>query len=625
MPRNEDGTPQRFANPFDSWAQLQNDGGNTVPGRSNNCADCSRSFLESWFGNPQVSAPRTPDTDKDGKPDTWSPERASNENQIRWSGAKHSYAGEGKDPNTAARIANDLLKAGHGSAAIVQVNWPKPNGGGHAFNAVNYHGKIVWIDTQTGQVSHDPIHISKATHAFYIPLDANRQPLHADKAVAKPDSAPTNQAQPKSDALPSEQAESNSENSSTPHADSATDGATTSQADAAKDGSPGDPADTKHAATSDVPPVDKTSVDPDTPLTHQATSNPEHAPTDRQQSAAATGDRQSTPTNRGADLSQHLADALRHDQNPLIYGKGTPDAPDSPNAPSTTQDSPERHGANDAHVDHPSRTSDADADAPTVDASTAQDASRTPDHEADEHRAPEEPGSTQADEASDRSSIAERRSQAESLLGPTISRVVDLDSWVAFHEKKADAEFEQTIYEMHEARRLLDENPDHVLHAALELTAPTSTSNAALPEFDLGLSEPNGPIIRRVEVTTVESPIERPANIANAVAHGFKKVETREKAGFPLPRPLEVGIYLKVKAELKVTKGLTTERSADGTVKLSRPDGTVFRVRNLFDDITENLNGTHRASRLDRIVLSDPDMGVLAEYVNNGDSWERIR
>ncbi|MGW5661982.1 toxin glutamine deamidase domain-containing protein [Streptomyces sp. NPDC003758] len=183
VPHNEDGTPQRFPDPFGHWSQLQNDGGNTVPGRSNNCADCSRSFLETWYGNPQVSAPRTLDTDEHGNPDVWSPENNANDNQIRWTGAAHTYAGPGGDPDTANNIANTLQQAGHGSAAIVQVDWP--GGGGHAFNAVNHHGNIVWIDTQTGQVSHDPIHIDNAEHVWHIPLDADRNPIDTSQPHAK--------------------------------------------------------------------------------------------------------------------------------------------------------------------------------------------------------------------------------------------------------------------------------------------------------------------------------------------------------------------------------------------------------------------------------------------------------
>jgi len=176
VPHHPDGTPQRFPDPFGHWSQLQNDGGNLVPGRSNNCADCSRSFLETWYGNPQVSAPRTLDVDAHGNLDPWSPEHNANDNQIRWSGAPHTYAGPGNDPNTPNRIAWDLQQAGHGAAAIVQVDWP--NGGGHAFNAVNHHGNIIWIDTQSGEVSHQPLHIGKAEHVWHIPLDADRNPIH---------------------------------------------------------------------------------------------------------------------------------------------------------------------------------------------------------------------------------------------------------------------------------------------------------------------------------------------------------------------------------------------------------------------------------------------------------------
>ncbi|MBT2413087.1 hypothetical protein J7I94_21415 [Streptomyces sp. ISL-12] len=183
VPHNEDGTPQRFPDPFGPWTGLQNDGGPTVPGRSNNCADCSRSFLETWYGNPQVSAPRTPDTDPNGNPDTWSPETDANDNQIRWTGSTHTYAGPGGDPGTAAAIADTLQQAGPGSAAIVQVDWP--GGGGHAYNAVNHNGTIVWIDTQSGQVSHQPLHIDQAAHVWHIPLDPDRNPIDTTQPEAQ--------------------------------------------------------------------------------------------------------------------------------------------------------------------------------------------------------------------------------------------------------------------------------------------------------------------------------------------------------------------------------------------------------------------------------------------------------
>ncbi|MGD6740889.1 toxin glutamine deamidase domain-containing protein [Streptomyces sp. BH106] len=173
-PRNPDGTPQVFADPRQgNWAALQNDGGPGVPGRSNNCADCTRSFLETWFGRPTVSAPRTLDRNPDGSLNRFSAERDSVENQERWAGAPSTYAGD-DHPSPYARISHELTQAGHGSAAMIAVNWP--GGGGHAFAAVNHNGQVLFVDPQTGVVSENPIHLG-AKEVFYTPLDADRNPI----------------------------------------------------------------------------------------------------------------------------------------------------------------------------------------------------------------------------------------------------------------------------------------------------------------------------------------------------------------------------------------------------------------------------------------------------------------
>ncbi len=181
VPRNPDGVPERFPDPFGEWSLLQNGSGNETPGRSNNSADCSRSFLETWYGNPQVSAPRTLDLDEHGRPDPWTSEDDANENQVRWAGAPHTYAGTGDDPDTAGRIEQDLLRSGHGAAALVQVDWP--GGGGHAFNAVNHGGSVVWVDAQSADVGHEPLHIADAEHVWHLPMDPEGRPLYA----ARPD------------------------------------------------------------------------------------------------------------------------------------------------------------------------------------------------------------------------------------------------------------------------------------------------------------------------------------------------------------------------------------------------------------------------------------------------------
>ncbi|MFJ9418402.1 toxin glutamine deamidase domain-containing protein [Streptomyces sp. NPDC101227] len=171
VPRHPDGTPVRHPDPFQSWAQLQNDGGLVIPGRSNNCVDCSRSFLETWFGNPQVSAPRTWDTNPDGTPDRRSGERGGIANINRWANTPLRHSGGTTDGY--ARVAQDLQNAGHGAGSIIVVEWP--DGSSHAFNAVNHNGKVVWVDTQSGMVSEQPIH-TQGTKVWHLTLDANRQP-----------------------------------------------------------------------------------------------------------------------------------------------------------------------------------------------------------------------------------------------------------------------------------------------------------------------------------------------------------------------------------------------------------------------------------------------------------------
>ncbi|GAA2713082.1 MULTISPECIES: toxin glutamine deamidase domain-containing protein [Streptomyces] len=177
VPRDAAGNFQRFPDPTDHWAQLQNDGGMSVPGRSNNCADCLRSFLETWYGNPQVSAPRTWDMLPDGTLDRMSAERNSTANIERWAGASYHY--EGKGP-AYEQLAQRLRASGHGSAAAIAVAWPAPEGGvaatGHAFTAVNHHGRILWVDTQAKLVSDVPIH-TNAAGVWSIVMDANRKPV----------------------------------------------------------------------------------------------------------------------------------------------------------------------------------------------------------------------------------------------------------------------------------------------------------------------------------------------------------------------------------------------------------------------------------------------------------------
>ncbi|MER6842685.1 toxin glutamine deamidase domain-containing protein [Streptomyces platensis] len=295
-PRNPDGTPQVYADPRQgNWAGLQNDGGVGVPGRSNNCADCTRSFLETWFGRPTVSAPRTLDLNADGSLNTYSAERDSVDNQARWAGAPSTYAGK-DHPNPYARIAYELSQAGHGSAAVIGVNWP--GGGGHAFAAVNHNGQVLFVDAQTGVVSENPIHLG-AQEVFYTPLDANRNPITPYfLAPSTPQPSPQNTPDTNTNTNTNSGPDSSTD-SSTPDAQSDGPSPTspspeqsTGEAPSDNDGSPAEQNENTSADTQATPDTDTTESNPDQESNDQVseTSPDPDSTTDRDSEAAQDPD-----------------------------------------------------------------------------------------------------------------------------------------------------------------------------------------------------------------------------------------------------------------------------------------------------------------------------------------------
>ncbi|CAG6397277.1 toxin glutamine deamidase domain-containing protein [Streptomyces cocklensis] len=183
VPRNHDGSFQRYPDPRGPWTGLQNDGGTQVAGRSNNCADNVRAALETWYGNPQVAAARTLSRAADGTLDVLSAERFGVENGNVWGGTAFGYTGPG--PAAYERVADEVRGAGHGSSAFVHVEWPPTADGvrtSHVFTALNHGGEVFWFDPQAGIVSTDPIHAA-ARHVFHYVLDADRRPVTRRPAV----------------------------------------------------------------------------------------------------------------------------------------------------------------------------------------------------------------------------------------------------------------------------------------------------------------------------------------------------------------------------------------------------------------------------------------------------------
>ncbi|MFF9479256.1 toxin glutamine deamidase domain-containing protein [Streptomyces sp. NPDC014733] len=311
-PRNPDGTPQVYADPRQgNWAGLQNDGGPGVPGRSNNCADCTRSFLETWFGRPTVSAPRTLDLNPDGSLNRYSAEHDSVENQARWAGAPSTYAGK-DHPNPYARIAHELSQAGHGSAAVIGVNWP--GGGGHAFAAVNHNGTVLFVDAQTGVVSENPIHLG-AQEVFYTPLDAHRNPI-------------TPYFLTPSTPQPSTQHTPDTDNSS--GADSSADPSTTP---------------TPSEGPSRTSPSAGPATEPSTRQPTDETPSPDGSAAEQNTNTPSTDTAPpSTPPDPDV-TSPRTPEAGEHDGRPMSDPQNTQDTPDTRDTPNTTPDS--RNAEND--------------------------------------------------------------------------------------------------------------------------------------------------------------------------------------------------------------------------------------------------------------------------------------
>ncbi|WP_406217960.1 toxin glutamine deamidase domain-containing protein [Streptomyces decoyicus] len=172
IPRDENGEPQRHPDPdHGNWLTSLNDPGPDTPGRNNNCVDAALAAADTYSGNPTAAAHRTPDTHPDGTPS----DRGENNGRDRIEntlGTRFHDYGNGND--AFHRLENDLRNTGHGSQAVIVTQ--DRNGRAHAWNVVNHHGKITYLDAQTGQRSNTPLHDgTNGVHA--IPLDPNRHPL----------------------------------------------------------------------------------------------------------------------------------------------------------------------------------------------------------------------------------------------------------------------------------------------------------------------------------------------------------------------------------------------------------------------------------------------------------------
>ncbi|MDR1394380.1 MAG: hypothetical protein LBJ62_10560 [Bifidobacteriaceae bacterium] len=97
-----------------------------------NCADCARCFESTWRGQAYEAGGNLADGEPIERMEQWANEE--------WTETSPSD------------VAEALEMGGPGSSAIVGTTWEGPEAGGHAYNAVNYEGRIETVDPQSGEV-----------------------------------------------------------------------------------------------------------------------------------------------------------------------------------------------------------------------------------------------------------------------------------------------------------------------------------------------------------------------------------------------------------------------------------------------------------------------------------------
>ncbi|GLL07552.1 toxin glutamine deamidase domain-containing protein [Dactylosporangium matsuzakiense] len=168
FPRDEHGNPLRQPDVRrGDFAHEYNDGGHKVPGRNNNCGEVSMATLANHRGEPTVAGSMR-DPLAGG-------EHGAADRISRWTGGQWEM--QGGDVRGFDGVERQLRAAGPGSGSIVVVKW-SDSAEGHAFNALNIHGDVVWVDMQRGLISDDgPIYHDNVAGVWSITVDAHGNPL----------------------------------------------------------------------------------------------------------------------------------------------------------------------------------------------------------------------------------------------------------------------------------------------------------------------------------------------------------------------------------------------------------------------------------------------------------------
>ncbi|MFH8381085.1 toxin glutamine deamidase domain-containing protein [Kitasatospora sp. NPDC018058] len=166
VPRDEDDLPDRHPDPaVGGWTEAVNAGGYRDPGRANNSLEIALSAVDTYTGRPTCAAPRIPTEGDAG-------ERGGRDRAERELGAPFRDLGDGGQAFN--RLAAELRRAGHGAQAVLLTldAYGRP----HAWNAVNHHNAVTYLDHQLARHGTAPLH--PATQGLWaIALTSEGRPL----------------------------------------------------------------------------------------------------------------------------------------------------------------------------------------------------------------------------------------------------------------------------------------------------------------------------------------------------------------------------------------------------------------------------------------------------------------
>ena len=152
---------EAFTSP-DDWVDRINprgpywDGTGGEPGRNVNCVDCARATERAWRGESEISAANLVGGERSDGIEAWS--------------------GTSAEEVSFSEISERLQRGGHGSSAMILGE--RKGLRGHAFNAVNLNGQILFVDAQPirGAVDYWP---PKRTSPGYRYIEADFSKISA--------------------------------------------------------------------------------------------------------------------------------------------------------------------------------------------------------------------------------------------------------------------------------------------------------------------------------------------------------------------------------------------------------------------------------------------------------------